>query len=184
MIPILIIIAMVGGSFFIWFTNNADTLLSGIGKDTTLTGRGDMWPYILEMSGKRPLLGYGYGGFWQGFEGESAYIWRAVGWPAPNSHNGLLDLLIDLGISGVSIFLLGFWITLVRALAWLRSIKTSEGFWPFIFIIMFVLVNMTETTLMVRNDIFWVTYVSIAFSLQIPARGSIKMVHQVQPLVS
>jgi O-antigen ligase len=67
MIPALIAIATIGGGLSVLFTTNADTVLGSLGKDATLTGRTDLWPYVLEMIEKRPWLGYGYSGFWLGW---------------------------------------------------------------------------------------------------------------------
>ncbi|WP_049558612.1 O-antigen ligase family protein, partial [Limnoraphis robusta] len=75
-------------------------LLGLIGKDPSLTGRTDLWAWAREMIDKRPWLGYGYTAFWQGLDGGSAYIIRAARWPVPYSHNGILDLWLDIGLLG------------------------------------------------------------------------------------
>lgn len=178
MIPALIAIATVGGSLIAWFMANANVVLGAVGKDTNLTGRGDMWPYILEKIWERPWLGYGYSAFWRGLDGESAYVWYAVRWQPPHAHNGFLDLWLNVGLLGVSIFAIGFVISFLRALAWVRLSRKSEGFWPGIYLIYFLLGNQTETSLMIQNDIFWVLYVAVALSLCLP------MEQQTQALAS
>ncbi|WP_339375989.1 O-antigen ligase family protein [Calothrix sp. NIES-2098] len=165
MIPAVIAIVTFSSSLSLWITSNAATLLGTLGKDTTLTGRTDMWPYIWEMIEKQPWLGYGYSGFWQGWNSPAAYVWRAVQWSAPNSHNGLLDLWLELGALGVAVFLLGFWATFIRSLAWLRQTKSSEGFWPLLYLTNMVMANLGESSLLNHNDIFWVLYVAVALSL-------------------
>ncbi|NEO60772.1 MAG: O-antigen ligase family protein [Moorea sp. SIO4G2] len=168
LIPTIFAMTTFGGSVLIWLLDNADALLGAIGKDATLTGRTELWPFVLDMIEKQPWLGYGYGSFWNGFNGESAYVWRAVLWPAPNAHNGLLDLWLALGILGVSIYLIGFSFSLLRAIAWLRVSKTSENLWPLLFLTYTVLANITETSVMIQNNIFWVLYTSVALSVLIP----------------
>ncbi|NEO77006.1 MAG: O-antigen ligase family protein [Moorea sp. SIO4G3] len=168
LIPAIFAMTTFGGSVLIWLLDNADALLGAIGKDATLTGRTELWPFVLDMIDKQPWLGYGYGSFWNGFNGESAYVWRAVLWPAPNAHNGLLDLWLALGILGVSIYLIGFSFSLLRAIAWLRVSKTSENLWPLLFLTYTVLANITETSVMIQNNIFWVLYTSVALSVLIP----------------
>ncbi|NET86178.1 MAG: O-antigen ligase family protein, partial [Moorea sp. SIO1F2] len=165
LIPTIFAMTTFGGSVLIWLLDNADALLGAIGKDATLTGRTELWPFVLDMINKQPWLGYGYGSFWNGFNGESAYVWRAVLWPAPNAHNGLLDLWLALGILGVSIYLIGFSFSLLRAIAWLRVSKTSENLWPLLFLTYTVLANITETSVMIQNNIFWVLYTSVALSV-------------------
>lgn len=175
MVPSTIAMASLGTIFYVIVSVSTEAILKALGKDTTLTGRGDMWPYIFEMIAQKPFLGYGYGAFWYGPDTPSFYIWRATGWTPPNSHNGFLDLWLQIGLLGLLIYLFGFLvITLPKAFYWLRATRTSEGFWPLIYMTYMFLANISETTLMIQNDIFWVIYVAIAFSVQIsPERQKI-----------
>jgi O-antigen ligase len=168
MIPALIGLVTVGGIFFVWFTANAETLLGSIGKDTTLTGRTDLWPLVWELIWKRPWLGYGYGALWLGWDSETAYIWWATTWAAPNAHNGFLELLLQLGIVGLSIFLLGFCTISVKALAWIRLCRsrTSEVFWPIAYMAYTILSNLTEAEVLLQNSLSWVLFVSVTISSQ------------------
>jgi exopolysaccharide production protein ExoQ len=168
MVPSFIAITATSGSLSILLSKGSELFLTALGKDTTLTGRGDMWPYIFEMIWQSPWLGYGYGAFWFGAETPSFYIWQATGWTPPNSHNGFLDLWLNLGLLGLVLFAFEFFvITLPKTLIWVRQSKTSEGFWPLLYVTYLVLANLSESTLMIQNDIFWVFYVAVAFSVQI-----------------
>jgi O-antigen ligase len=178
MLPAIISITVTGVILHLWLTANADILLGSLGKDATLTGRTDLWPPVLDMIWKRLWLGYGYSGFWLGWDGESAYVWRAIGWEPPNAHSGLLDLWLDLGFLGVSIYLLGFWATLLRALVWVRASRTPEGLWPLIYLTSIVLLNLSESTLLIQNNIFWVLYVAAALSVLLAPEEPAKMVAQ------
>ncbi|MEO1374463.1 MAG: O-antigen ligase [Cyanobacteria bacterium J06635_10] len=169
MVPTTIAMVSFGTIFYVIVSWTTELILKALGKDTTLTGRGDMWPYIFEMIGQHPFLGYGYGAFWYGPDTPSFYIWQATGWTPPNSHNGFLDLWLQIGLIGLLIYLFGYLaITLPKALYWLRVTRTSEGFWPLTYMTYMFLANISETTLMIQNDIFWVLYVAVAFSVQIP----------------
>ncbi|MEM9925447.1 MAG: O-antigen ligase [Cyanobacteria bacterium P01_D01_bin.50] len=169
MVPTTIAMVSFGTIFYVIVSVTTEAILKALGKDTTLTGRGDMWPYIFEMIGQKPFLGYGYGAFWYGPDTPSFYIWQATGWTPPNSHNGFLDLWLQIGLIGLLIYIFGYLaITLPKALYWLRVTKTSEGFWPLTYMTYMLLANISETTLMIQNDIFWVLYVAVAFSVQIP----------------
>ncbi len=169
MIPGIIFITTLGSSLYVLLTMNIEILLGSLGKDTTLTGRADMWPFIFEMIFKNVWLGYGYGAFWSGPDTPSFYIWQATGWTPPNSHNGLLDLWLHLGLLGVSIFAVEFLLqTLPKALVWVRLSQTAVGLWPLLYMSYMVLANLSESTLMVQNDIFWVIYVALAFSVRTP----------------
>ncbi|MCI2238419.1 O-antigen ligase family protein [Paenibacillus sp. TRM 82003] len=79
-----------------------------IGEDATLTGRTDIWRQSLQALSQRPLLGHGYGAFWDEDAGAPAadLIRARLQWPVPNAHNGLLDVGLDLGVAGALLVLL------------------------------------------------------------------------------
>jgi len=169
MIPVLIAITTIIGSVYVLLMANLDNLVVLIGKDATLTGRTDLWPAVLDKIQEHPWLGYGYSGFWsKDWKSESSYVWYATGWNPPNAHNGLLDLWLDLGLLGVSIFLMGFWKNILRGLGWIRLSKTSLSIFPLVYFTYIVLANLTENTLLVQNDIFWVLYVAISLLVITP----------------
>lgn len=170
MIPGFTGVATLGGSLYIWLTNNLETLLGSIGKDTSLTGRADIWPLVLNAIGKRPLQGYGFGAFWGAWNSEASKIWYASGWPVPNSHNGFLDVLLQLGILGFLLFALSFFVILIKSLLCIRHTTTSTWLWPLVFLSYMLLVNLGESTLMNQNDLFWVLYVAIAYTLLLPIK--------------
>jgi len=142
-----------------------EPVLSAFGKDLTLTGRTYIWPLAIEKIQERPLLGYGYFSFWHGLNGESADIVRALRWPVPNSHNGFIDLALYLGLAGLLIFLISFLCTFIRSVFWIRINKSAISFWPLIYIIYFAQINMTESSMIARNNIFWILYIAVAYSL-------------------
>lgn len=166
MIPTLILIATIGQGLNFLFTSNADILFSSIGKDATLTGRTDLWPLVMDMIWKHPWLGYGYGGFWQGWNGESAYIWRAAGWTPTHPHNGYLALWLDLGLLGLGIFFLGFWRSYVQAVTWVRKSKTAIDILPSLHLTYIAIMNLAESSLLESNSIMWILYVAFSLTLE------------------
>lgn len=167
MIPVSIGIISLMFCGVIWFNENSAILFGAVGKDATLTGRTELWPIILNMIGNRPLLGYGYGAFWLDTDNVTN-VWFMAGWEAPNAHNGILDLCLNAGLIGFLLFVLSLLKTLRNSFVLVRYSTSSEGFWPLIFIVCLVLSNLTETALMLQNDILWVLYVAIAYSVLIP----------------
>jgi exopolysaccharide production protein ExoQ len=168
MIPSLMGILTIGTIIYSFVATNPEAIAAFFGKDLTLTGRTNMWPFILDKIVQSPWLGYGFGAFWRGLEGPSADVWYASGWRPPNSHNGYLDLLLELGLVGLSIYLIGFLTSFQKGLAYIRSVKTSDGFWPAIFLTYIVLANLTESTLIIQNNFFFVIQAAIFFSIRIP----------------
>ncbi len=139
------------------------TELAGVfGKDTTLTGRTELWALILQSIARRPILGYGYNAFWLGMKGESLSIIAASGWVVYHAHNGLLDVLLGLGVVGGALFLftylkmIGMIISHTR-----RSGSTMGELWPASFLVLLTVINCTESLLLSANTIFWLLYVAI-----------------------
>jgi O-antigen ligase len=171
MVPFLIVTVNVAGILAIWLLDNLEPLVNLLGKDLTLTGRTDLWAAVINKIQERPLLGYGYSAFWQGWEGESAFVLQLVGWDAPNGHNGILDLWVDLGFLGVGVFLLGFFINFIRGMRWVQLSKTAEPIFLLQYLTFMIIDSQASTNLLLQNDIFWVLYVAMSFS--IPRSGMV-----------
>jgi exopolysaccharide production protein ExoQ len=166
MIPTLILMAILSQILYFWLSNDPDLLFTSLGKDSTLTGRTELWPLVMDMISKHPWLGYGYGGFWQGWNGESAYIWRAAGWKPNHPHNGYLALCLDLGLLGLGLFFLGFCRSYLQGLAWIRSSKTAFDVWPLIHMTYIALASLTESALLESNSLNWMLYITACLSVR------------------
>jgi exopolysaccharide production protein ExoQ len=159
LIPFLIActFALIGG--IIWLQSHAQAVAVQLGKDPTLTGRTDVWAVAMLMIQHRPWLGYGYGGFWLGWGGESAQFWRAIGWETPHSHNGFLDLTLDLGLVGLATFLAGLATATKAAIYRARASITADAVGPLVLLAFILFYNLTESSILRQNTIFWVLYV-------------------------
>lgn len=120
---VLVVSCLLGQAF-------SGSLLALIGKDSTFTGRTDVWKQLLVAIQHHPILGYGYGAFWTGLSGESLDVLAVAGWIVPSAHNAYLELWIALGIPGMITAILVFW----RAFRWAFDyIRTEPGWvclWP------------------------------------------------------
>ena len=90
-----------------------DSLLELIGKDPTLTGRTDIWGYVVPYIYQRPLLGWGYAAFWSTLNPAAWEIANALRWFSPEAHNGLLEILLSGGLVG-AVWFLYLWVRTVR----------------------------------------------------------------------
>ncbi len=158
-------LSFIGFSSISLAVTNAESLVSLLGKDLTFTGRSAVWIYVWEMIQQRPWLGYGYGSLWKDWYSETSYVWRGAGWEAPNAHNGFLELGLGLGLLGATIFLIQFLTALKRALVLVSKSKTSACFLPLLFMLFTILANLTESTFLDRNSIYWVLYGAMLLSL-------------------
>ena len=141
-----------------------EAVLAGIGKDSTLTGRLPLWQYVLDEIGRRPLLGYGYNGFWTGLDGPSAYVLVVTdGWYPWHAHNGWLQLSLDSGAIGVLLLVMGYF-TAIRRTFRGRSESWSEGIWPVACLVFLLLLSIAETVLMRPSTIFTALFAAAAFT--------------------
>lgn len=97
----LLVFVALSTAFAALFLDLGSTVLSTMGRDPTLTGRTDLWHHILAMN-QNPLLGTGFASFWLGPRLES--LWKIYWWQPTESHNGYLEIFLNLGWLGVVLF--------------------------------------------------------------------------------
>jgi exopolysaccharide production protein ExoQ len=134
------------------------TIATMLGKDSTLTGRVDLWLMLPPYIAQAPWLGHGYAGFWVQESVNVFQIWTTVGWEPPHSHDGWLDILLDLGIAG---FLLTATQVIMILVNGVRAVvRGEEPNSQYIVVIMLVIlvINLAESAL-VRPGAPWVLLV-------------------------
>ncbi len=143
------------------------SIVTGLGKDPTLTGRTIIWDVALTKLQESPLLGFGRGAFWAPGSKYAIAAGRAVavGFIPPHAHNGFIDLALDVGLIGLLLFLINFALTYFRALNKAYAAKNPEDAWPLAFLMFLAMNNMTESYLLRLSNIYWVLYITIALSL-------------------
>ena len=137
-------------------------LLTGLGRDSTLTGRTPVWGVMIVRLLERPFLGYGRGGF---FAPKSPYALEAgqaikTGWIPPHGHNGFLDLAVDIGLIGLGLFLIIYGVNFARALKRAYATTNTENFFPLGFLLLLIMNNVTESLLIYQTNIYWVLFVT------------------------
>ena len=143
-------------------------ILNLLGRDATLTGRTDIWAVLADAIADRPLLGYGYGAFWQ-LDSMPAYRVRsATEWLVPTAHNGWLETALSVGLIGLGLLVANFVLFVLRA-AWL-SIDNWLGIFALGVAGQFLLFSISESNALQQNSIIWVTYVAIAAKTAISLR--------------
>ncbi|MBE9125337.1 MULTISPECIES: O-antigen ligase family protein [unclassified Coleofasciculus] len=163
---LLIIAILTISTLAIVISNNIETIVVDIlGKSMTLSGRDELWAAVIEKASERPLLGYGYAGFWKDTEVQyfiSNQTWADGG---THAHNGFLDLFADLGWLGIALFVISFLTVYGRTLYLLFSLQAIEYFWFWQFLTVTTLFNYSITgTILDQGHLFWIIYISIAFS--------------------
>jgi exopolysaccharide production protein ExoQ len=163
-VPLFIGLTLLGSGGMLLLLDGAEVILSAFGRDMTLTGRTELWELSLEKISEQPLLGFGYTGFWRRMAGESAEILLELGWEVPHSHNGLIDLTLDLGLVGLLLFLTGFAFTCWRAVRRIQVSHQAADLWPLAYLAFLFLANLTESSLLRQNSL-WVLYVAAALTI-------------------
>jgi exopolysaccharide production protein ExoQ len=164
---VLLIGTMVVAWTGVWAMQHRESILTFLGRDLTFTGRTELWVVLLEKARIRPWLGYGYGAFWHGAAGVSGEVQRVFyGWYPIHAHNGFLDLVLELGIVGLLIFLVPLGIYGYRTYAWGVVQRSPVCLWPVTYLLFFVLSNLAESALVRQNNIYWALYVAVILTVQ------------------
>jgi O-antigen ligase len=142
-------------------------ILALLGRDTTLTGRTDIWQAVWQSILKRPMLGYGFAGFWIGMKGEAINVIASVLWDVPHAHNGFLEIMLQLGVIGMAIFILSYLRACSRAWTMIRSQYIEQAIWPIFALFLILICNLDENTLLSFNGIFWVIYIVALVNLEL-----------------
>lgn len=114
-----------------------------LGRDSTLTGRAGIWqavwPYILE----RPGLGWGYGAFFGEDAPTRVAMSRYLDFDVGHAHNFILDLLLNLGLLGIGLWVFFLAIYIRRA----HDTLTKQGDpWPYVVLAFVLTSDLIEST--------------------------------------
>jgi O-antigen ligase len=83
------------------FLDAYTSIVEAFGRDATLTGRTELWDEVLRLQ-PAPLLGAGFESFWLGSRAE--YLWNKYWWHPNQAHNGYIEIYLNLGWIGLSLF--------------------------------------------------------------------------------
>jgi O-antigen ligase len=92
------IIAMIALVYGVLFLGLGSSALSEMGRDTSLTGRTDVWRIVLPFA-VNPWIGAGFEGFWLGDRLDAIIL--AIGAGLNQAHNGYIELYLNLGWFGL-----------------------------------------------------------------------------------
>jgi len=116
------------------------------GKDSTFTGRSEIWTLITEHVAVQPWLGSGYGAYWNGpLPGTPSYtfIERMAFYPG-SAHNGYLEILNDLGTVGL-VLLLAYLLCFLRQSLALLAVDRRQGALYLVLFVQQAVTNLSES---------------------------------------
>ncbi len=169
-------VAMIGGGTIatLLVTANLTFFTAQLDRDITLSGRTDLWASLFEEITDRPLLGYGWSAFWQGFFSPSHEVWIAHDWLPPHGHNAFLDITLQVGLVGLAIFLAIFVRAVVRATRHIRDTRSAIGLFPLTMLSLTLLTSITESGVLGRSGV-WVLFVIAVLVVTKDSRASIAL---------
>jgi O-antigen ligase len=113
-------------------------------------------------------LGAGWDVFWTGPEADA--IRAAVHWQTPHAHNAFIDLALNTGLVGLTIFLASLFDCFRRALRYSREPDRPFNFWPLLYYSYILFYMFTETTTVDRHSLFNILYCAVSVSMTETAR--------------
>jgi exopolysaccharide production protein ExoQ len=132
---------------------NADSLLAILGKNSTLSGRTDIWLANLALIKQKPLLGWGY---MAAPVAKTPAISEYLRWQDGNAHSAYVDVTLQLGLVGLGLLLS------IVAVAWHRAQACCKrgilplGWFSLVFIVAALLYSLVATQVLGQNgSIFW-----------------------------
>jgi O-antigen ligase len=144
---------------------NFETVTGFFGRNSNLSGRRPLWEFLGAMILRHPWIGYGFGAFWAGGNSDSETVGAVVGWTPWHSHNGYLEVLLNLGIIGLGLFFISCLGTMRNLVAFYRSRSSVAHIWPVGAIVFILFSNMAECSIVRQNNILWVLFLTIQISL-------------------
>lgn len=153
------------GVFTAWLAMDQAAIIGLLVPDASFTGRDAIWQFVIGEWRARPVLGFGYGSFWNiGLASpnlSSSYTYIRL---LSQAHNGYLDLLLAGGIGGLLIFA-GFLGEILAVLSKASRLPNSHYVFAITLLIFVLIHNMTESSLARGVAVPWIFLLSVSFLL-------------------
>ena len=166
--------AAVATVLVVW-TSNVDNVMKQffdlVGRDSSFTGRDKIWHFVSVQIGDRPLLGYGYQGFWLPHED---FVIANLGWDPGHAHNGFLDIILTFGIAGLFVFLAVLWDGVRRGVRARVHWGEFAGAWLLLVMCVEFLNNLTDVDYMGPTPL-WTLFIIAYFSCSVAERKRISI---------
>ncbi len=169
---ILAVIAALGFAAFVILMLFLGDILGLFGRDLTFTGRTQLWGLGLSSLWHSPILGYGFDAFWYNTGPHGGLQVRMItGWKVPHIHNSWLELSLQLGLLGMTLFCALFFKLFSRAWRIARQTGAQSYIFVVLFLLYVVLYSMGEHVFLVRNEIVNIILVALMASAALDFRA-------------
>ena len=160
-----LVFSMLAVSSFALFSDSGGGLLGTLGRNSTLTGRTDIWNQVLSMA-ESPFLGTGFESFWLGPRLQK--IWNIWWWHPNEAHNGYIEVYLNLGWVGLT--LLGVvLVTGYRNIIATFRTKPDMAEIKLAYFFVAIVYNFTESAIRTMNPVWIVFLLSVIVIPDAPA---------------
>ena len=145
--------------------SNLGLVFAVLDRSSNLSGRVDLWDFLVrDVIPQRLWWGHGFGAIWF-VESFRVAAQHRVGWETQVviADNGFLDLLLHVGIVGLSIFLGVLSIASIRSLRFALAHKTLTDSFPLLLIVYAWIANIAFSLLAEREVFVWLLIVVVLF---------------------
>jgi O-antigen ligase len=154
-----------------------ESFLGIFSKNTTLTGRTDLWPYVVDDIAKKPIFGWGFGAFWLPSNPVAAEISAILGWWVVEAHNGMLDLLLQIGAVGTAYFIFLLGRNVIIAIKCICGQAKDIGVTALLVYVGIVIIGISEAVLVAPENIFTSLFFMLGLMCERRVRASKRPVH-------
>ena len=133
------------------------TVVKGLGRNLTLTGRTELWDAVLKLQ-KDPILGAGFESFWLGKRLDT--LWNVFFWHPLQAHNGYIEVYLNLGWVGI-LLLIGQFVGTFQKIQRDLVARFEFGRLRLGFLLAIILFNYTEAAFATLNFV-WTMFFLIA----------------------
>ncbi len=159
-------VAAFAAVLLVW-TSKFDNLIRQVfgllNRDTTFTGRTDIWYFDSTQIATHPVFGYGFEGYWGP---HKDIVIAKLGWFPGQAHNGFLDTLLSFGISGLFVLLVVLWDAVRFGLQARARWGEFASAWLLLVIGLEFLCNLTSTDYMEASPL-WMLFILALFSCSV-----------------
>lgn len=157
----VLLAVLVLSSFSVLFLDVGDGVLQTMGRNSTLTGRADIWRGLLRVP-INPVVGTGFESFWLGERLER--LWTLPEFSnISEAHNGYLEVYLNLGMAGLAL-LGGLMVAAYRNVLRLLDRDPEAGRLRLGYFVIAVVYNFTEAGIR-STDLVWIAFLLAAIAV-------------------
>ncbi len=151
----ILVVAVVLCSFSVLFLGIGSGALETLGRNSTLTGRTEMWDLMLQVP-INPVFGTGFESYWLGK--HLTFLWQyQIMNGITEAHNGYLETYLNLGWAGLALLAVLFW-TGYRNILRLLETDPEAGRLRLGFLVIAIVYNFTEAGIR-TTDLVWIALI-------------------------